>query len=158
MAHKSKADQWVFKSETYDNCNCDINCGCQFNLPYSQTFGDRWFTHSNAGLTFLPDSGVQAKADRLLYNFGLSAIYAATPDLHLLVEWVGVWNDIPVASGQTEREFDSFISPGARYAFNFGNDAQLVLRLAVPIGLTESVADYGVFFYVSFEHRFLKGK
>ena len=26
-------DQWVFKSETYDNCNCAINCGCQFNLP-----------------------------------------------------------------------------------------------------------------------------
>jgi len=26
-------DQWVFKSETYDNCNCAMNCGCQFNLP-----------------------------------------------------------------------------------------------------------------------------
>jgi hypothetical protein len=26
-------DQWRFKSETYDNCNCAINCGCQFNLP-----------------------------------------------------------------------------------------------------------------------------
>ena len=25
--------QWRFKSETYDNCNCAINCGCQFNLP-----------------------------------------------------------------------------------------------------------------------------
>lgn len=27
------ADQWVFKSDTYDNCNCAVNCGCQFNLP-----------------------------------------------------------------------------------------------------------------------------
>lgn len=27
------ADQWVFKSETYDNCNCAVNCGCQFHLP-----------------------------------------------------------------------------------------------------------------------------
>ena len=27
------ADQWLFKSETYDNCNCAMNCGCQFNLP-----------------------------------------------------------------------------------------------------------------------------
>jgi len=27
------SDQWVFKSETYDNCNCAANCGCQFNLP-----------------------------------------------------------------------------------------------------------------------------
>jgi hypothetical protein len=27
------ADQWLFKSDTYDNCNCAVNCGCQFNLP-----------------------------------------------------------------------------------------------------------------------------
>ncbi|WP_018991407.1 DUF1326 domain-containing protein [Aromatoleum toluclasticum] len=26
-------DEWLFKSETYDNCNCNVNCGCQFNLP-----------------------------------------------------------------------------------------------------------------------------
>ncbi len=31
------ADQWLFKSETYDNCNCAMNCGCQFNLP--STYG-----------------------------------------------------------------------------------------------------------------------
>jgi len=31
------ADEWLFKSETYDNCNCAINCGCQFNLP--STYG-----------------------------------------------------------------------------------------------------------------------
>ena len=31
------ADHWVFKSETYDNCNCEVNCGCQFNLP--STYG-----------------------------------------------------------------------------------------------------------------------
>jgi len=26
-------DQWLFKSESYGNCNCQINCGCQFYLP-----------------------------------------------------------------------------------------------------------------------------
>ena len=34
-------DRWEFKSETYDNCSCAMNCGCQFNLPsthgYCQT-------------------------------------------------------------------------------------------------------------------------
>ena len=30
-------DQWLFKSETYDNCNCAVNCGCQFQLP--STYG-----------------------------------------------------------------------------------------------------------------------
>src|SRR5216684_7719730 len=27
------ANQWLFKSETYDNCNCSVSCGCQFNEP-----------------------------------------------------------------------------------------------------------------------------
>ena len=31
-------DQWLFKSETYDNCNCAINCGCQFYLPTTYGF------------------------------------------------------------------------------------------------------------------------
>jgi len=31
------ANQWLFKSETYDNCNCAVNCGCQFHLP--STYG-----------------------------------------------------------------------------------------------------------------------
>ena len=26
-------DHWEFKSHTYDNCNCAVNCGCQFQLP-----------------------------------------------------------------------------------------------------------------------------
>lgn len=30
---RKMSDQWLFKSETYDNCNCAMNCGCQFNLP-----------------------------------------------------------------------------------------------------------------------------
>ena len=34
MTNKSSnTDQWLFKSETYDNCNRAVNCGCQFNLP-----------------------------------------------------------------------------------------------------------------------------
>jgi hypothetical protein len=32
------ADQWLFKSETYDNCNCSVNCGCQFNLPSTRGY------------------------------------------------------------------------------------------------------------------------
>ena len=32
------SDKWLFKSETYDNCNCAINCGCQFYLPSTHGF------------------------------------------------------------------------------------------------------------------------
>jgi hypothetical protein len=31
-------DQWLFKSETYDNCNCAMNCGCQYNLHSTYGF------------------------------------------------------------------------------------------------------------------------
>lgn len=51
--------------------------------------------------------------------------------------------------------FSAVISPGARYAFNL-SAGQLVLGVAAPIGLNRAAPDYGVIFYLSFEHRFLK--
>ena len=36
-------DQWVFKSETYDNCNCAVNCGWQFNLPSTHGYCESAF-------------------------------------------------------------------------------------------------------------------
>ena len=38
--------QWHFKSETYDNCNCAINCGCQFNLPSTHGYCQSAFVGS----------------------------------------------------------------------------------------------------------------
>jgi len=35
--------QWLFNSETYDNCNCAINCGCHFNLPSTHGNGQSAF-------------------------------------------------------------------------------------------------------------------
>jgi len=32
------ADQWQIKSNTFGNCNCAANCGCQFNLPSTHGF------------------------------------------------------------------------------------------------------------------------
>jgi hypothetical protein len=31
-------DKWMFKSQTFANCNCAANCGCQFNLPSTNGF------------------------------------------------------------------------------------------------------------------------
>ena len=39
-------DQWVFKSETYANCNCAVNCGCQFNLPSTHGYCQSAFVGS----------------------------------------------------------------------------------------------------------------
>ncbi|MGK0224844.1 MAG: hypothetical protein ACI9ON_004101 [Limisphaerales bacterium] len=35
---KFVVDQWVFQSETFGNCNCASNCGCQFNVPSTHGF------------------------------------------------------------------------------------------------------------------------
>ena len=127
----------------------DETLGYQVNLPFSTTLGDRWFVHLNAGATWLPDSA--SGRDLWHSNIGGSTIFAATSNVHFLVEWIGNWND--EAEG---REFVSIISPGVRTAFNFKNDTQFVLGVAAPIGVTGSAPDYGVFLYVSFEHAFLK--
>lgn len=36
-------DEWLFKSETYDNCNCAVNCGCQFNQPSTHGYCESAF-------------------------------------------------------------------------------------------------------------------
>ena len=132
--------------------------GYQINLPFSTAVGDKWFVHLNAGATFLPDAASAAGRDLWHYNLGGSAIYAATRDIHFLIEWLGVWNETPKANGNLRHEFASVISPGVRKAFNFRDGSQFVLGVATPIGLTASAPDYGVFLYISFEHSFLKGQ
>jgi hypothetical protein len=127
----------------------DDTLGCQINLPFSTTLGDRWFVHLNAGATWLPDS--VSGRDLLHSNVGGSTIFAASKNVHFLVEWIGNWND-----EAESREFAAIISPGVRTAFNFKDDTQLVLGVAAPIGLSGSAPDYGVFLYVSCEHVFLK--
>jgi hypothetical protein len=55
-----------------------------------------------------------------------------------------------------ERGTTAIISPGARYAFNLPNDAQLVIGAALPVGLTSDSPEWGMFFYCSFEHPFVR--
>ncbi|MEW6158814.1 MAG: transporter [Verrucomicrobiota bacterium] len=130
--------------------------GYQWNLPFSTAIGDSFFAHLNAGLTFLPQAASANDRDVLNYNVGASVIYAATSTTHFLVEWVGAWDELPDVSGRLNREFSCVISPGIRHALNFANDSQLVIGLAAPLGLTGNAPDYGVFFYMSFEHFFVR--
>lgn len=123
--------------------------GAQVNLPFSTAVGDNWFVHVNAGSTWLPDAGTVDERDLVHFNLGGSVIYAATTDLHFMVEWLGLWQD----QGDG-RDFESVISPGLRKAFNFANESQLVVGLAAPIGLTKTGPDFGVFLYCSYEHFF----
>jgi hypothetical protein len=137
-----------------DSGFAEDTAGMQFNLPFSTTLGDRWFMHLNAGLTYLPRAASAQDRDLLDYNLGASVIYAHTRSFHFLVEWVAYWDQSGEPGQPKSYELTSLISPGVRRAFNFANEAQLVIGIAVPIGLTRASPDIGVLFYVSFEHFF----
>ena len=71
-------DQWLFKSDTYDNCNCAVNCGCQFNLPSTHGYCQSAFVgnivagHFNetplAGLKWAGCKSGLAKSRRAMAN------------------------------------------------------------------------------------------
>ena len=131
--------------------------GYETNLPFSKIIGDRWTLHFNAGMSVFPNVRDQHLTN---YNLGASAIYAISRDFNLMLEAVAGWNE-DIAEGAfapeeaVDRTTTAIISPGARYAFNLPNDAQLVFGAAVPIGLTSDSPDWGLFFYCSFEHPFI---
>ena len=131
----------------------DGTLGYQVNLPVSKIVSDRWTVHANAGATLLPD--VRGR-DLTSYNLAASAIYAVSPNFNLMLEAVANWDEAAADGGGKERSFSAVVSPGFRYAFNHANDAQTVIGLAAPIGLTRDAPDYGLILYVSFEHFFIR--
>jgi hypothetical protein len=123
--------------------------GYEINLPFSKIVSDRVTIHFNAGGSYFPD--VKGR-DLWNYNFGASAIYAVTDTFNVMLEWVAGWEqDIDPASDLNQTE-SVLISPGARYAFNLPGDLQIVAGAAVPVGLTSDSPEWGLFFYISFEH------
>ena len=127
--------------------------GYQINLPVSKIVSDRWTVHFNAGTTLFPD--VQDH-DLVNFNLGASAIFAVSRRFNLMLECVGYFDEDVDDIGRVDRTSSVILSPGVRYAFNFKNDAQMVVGLAAPVGLTSAAPDFGVFLYFSFEHFFAR--
>lgn len=133
--------------------------GYEFNLPFSKIVGDRWTLHFNAGMSVFPNAHQSWHLTN--YSVGASAIYAVSRDFNLMLETLAGWNE-DIAEGvfafeeTVERSTTAIISPGVRYAFNLPNDTQLVIGAALPIGLTSDSPDWGMFFYCSFEHAFIR--
>ena len=125
--------------------------GYELNLPVSKIVGDRWTVHGNAGMTLFPDV---EDHNLLNYNLGASAVYAASPNLNLMLEVACLSEQFLADAGGLSRDVAVIVSPGIRYAINFENDLQVVVGLAVPIGLTTDAPEYGLFLYLSFEHPF----
>jgi hypothetical protein len=132
------------------------SAGLQVNLPFSKIVSDRVTLHFNAGFTHQFDiDGFHPMS----YNLGGSAIYAVTRDFNLMLESLVEWDESVNDIRQLEHETTYTISPGFRSALNFPELAQLqvVFGAAVPIRFTRGQpTDFGAFFYLSFEHSFIK--
>lgn len=129
--------------------------GYQFNLPISVELNGKLVSHTNLGMTITPDaedpSGESESTTGI--NYGTSFVYLFSPTFNALVELVGTSDEV-VGPGN-ERDDTFFINPGARFALNFESGLQIVPGISFPIGVGPSDGDYGVFFYLSFEHPFI---
>lgn len=133
--------------------------GYQFNLPVSKKVGDRVALHGNAGLTLLPHvkappdiNGNSAKKSLLSPSLGASGVYALFPRFHLMLEWVGVFDQSFDDVGKRERSFLSTLSPGFRTAVVNRENLQIVTGAAVPVALNRKSGNIGTFLYLSIEH------
>jgi hypothetical protein len=127
--------------------------GYEINLPFSKIVSNRVTLNFNAGGSLFPDVNDR---DLWNYNLGASAIYAVTENFNLMLESVANWEEDVDSAKNIDRTVAALISPGARYAFNLPDDLQIVIGAAVPVGLTSDSPDWGLFFYLSFEHPFVR--
>lgn len=133
--------------------------GYQLNLPVSKKISDQIALHGNLGGTFLPHvkapvdiNGNSAKKSLVSGNLGGSAIYALFPRFHLMLEWVGIFDQGFSDTGKRERSFLSTLSPGFRTAIVNEDKLQIVTGAALPIGLNRKTDNLGAFLYLSIEH------
>lgn len=141
--------------------------GYEINLPFSKIVSERVTLNFNAGGSLFPDVNDR---DLWNYNLGGSVIYAVSSNFNLMLEAVAFWEEdaadfaeiLPAsaatnkASAIIDRTVTALLSPGARYAFNLPDDLQIVVGAGVPIGLTSDSPDWGLFFYLSIEHPFVR--
>jgi hypothetical protein len=127
--------------------------GYEINLPFSKIVSDRVTLNFNAGGALFPDVNDR---DLWNYNLGGSAIYAVNRNFNLMLEGIAFWEEDVDRARRVDRTVTALLSPGARYAFNYPNDLQIVVGAAAPVGLTSDSPDWGLFFYLSFEHPFVR--
>jgi hypothetical protein len=129
--------------------------GFQTNAAFSKIVTDRLTLNANAGFTTFFDVDGRHPTSSSVRG---SAIYAFTRDFNVLLESVAEWNQTVNDAREIEREFVFTVSPGFRYALNYPqlNDLQVVFGAATPISFKhDKPTEFGLFLYLSFEHRFL---
>lgn len=137
--------------------------GYRWGLPFSKKLGPRFAMHANFGLTYLPDArarlggsagSLSPRQSLVSYNIGASGIFAVFRRLHLMLEWLGEFEETIDDGGKSHHKFLSAIAPGFRAALVTDEKLQVVLGAAAPIALNRRAETYGLLFYLSIEHGF----
>lgn len=128
--------------------------GIQANLPISFVLNKHLVSHWNAGTTWVPRAqGPQHQAASSLgANLGQSMVWLVSNRFNALVETF--WTNSPQVAGPgvTTPQYNLYISPGVRWAYNFKNGLQIVPGVGLPVGVGPSNGHVGAIFYLSFEH------
>jgi len=134
--------------------------GYEWQLPFSKKVTGQLALHANLGLTYLPNAraplgnggGLSSKHSLVSYKLAGSAVYAVFSRLHLMMEWLGDFEESIDDDGKPERSFKPVLSPGLRAAIVDQPMLQIVAGAAAPIGLKRRAENYGGFLYLSIEH------
>ena len=135
--------------------------GYEWSIAASKKVASRLALHANLGLTFLPkvrvplddDQRLSPKRSLVSYDVGASVVLALSSNIHMLLEWVGEFEEEINNEGKSERVFKAILSPGIRAAVINRDGLQTVLGVGIPIGVTGPADNYGAFLYFSVEHK-----
>lgn len=141
----------------------DGGVGYQWTLPFSKKLTSRFAMHANLGVTYLPyvrarlggsTGPLSPRRSLVSFNLGASGVFAIVPRFHLMLEWVGDFDESINDGGKAVRAFQPVISPGFRTAVVNQEKLQVVVGAAAPIGLNRKADNYGALLYLSIEHDF----
>lgn len=134
--------------------------GIQAMIPFSYVVSPLIVTHFDIGGSVTP-SARNTVGNRARIMDGIvagSAILTASNRIQPMLEAIYVRGQEVIGDDDTARSESFLISPGIRAAFNFASGLQIVPGIAFPIGVGPTSGERGVFFYLSFEHPFTKGR
>ena len=133
--------------------------GMQVCIPLSKRWSDAFITHFNIGGTLLPHvsgstiAGTDVKHTLPSYSLGASGIWLLNENFNVLCEILHNINSSIDPVGNVVYESETIVSPGIRFAINFGN-LQIVPGVAAPIMFGANKPTSNIYGYLSFEHPF----
>jgi hypothetical protein len=137
--------------------------GVQINFPVSKRWTNHFITHFNVGGTFLPEvkqtlsTGASSKRTLLFANVGVSLGWLATKHFNFMLEYTTNFNSEIDDLGNIRRFNQFTVNPFLRGSIDVGK-LQIVPGIGIPLTWSDGDFQPGIFFYLSFEHPFMKTK